>query len=364
MLRGARPRERKDPVETRPLGATGLRVSALAFGTMTFGGGSSEFFRPIGDTRDAEARRIVDMCLDAGVNLFDSADGLSEEILGRALAPRREEALIATKLHARTGPGPNDLGASRHHVIAACEASLRRLGTDRIDLLQLHGFDALTPLEETLRALDDLVRAGKVRYIGCSNYSAWHAMKALGISEREGLERFACMQAYYSAAARDLEWELVPLALDQGLGVLVYSPLSGGLLSGKFRRGEEGPAGTRRVQMGRSPGIVDQDRAFDVVEALAAVAAKRGVSVAQAALAWVLRRPAVTSVILGARTPEQLADILGVADWVMSDEEVARVERAGRVPPPYPQWHQLLYNTARMAEPWMAEAAEGARPPG
>jgi aryl-alcohol dehydrogenase-like predicted oxidoreductase len=355
-------------METRPLGATGLRVSTLAFGTMTFGGGESEFFRPIGDTRDAEARRMVDMCLDAGVNLFDSADaytdGLAEEILGRALAPRREEALIATKLHARTGEGPNDLGASRHHVIAACEASLRRLGTDRIDLLQLHGFDAGTPLEETLRALDDLVRAGKVRYIGCSNYAAWHVMKALGVSERLRLERFASIQAYYSAAARDLEWELVPLALDQGLGVLVYSPLSGGLLTGKFRRGEAGPAGTRREQMGRSPGIVDQDRAFDVAEALEAVARERGVSVAQAALAWLLRRPGVTSLIIGARTPEQLADNLAAADWVMTDGEVARVAAAGAVPPPYPQWHQLRYNTARMAEPWMAEALEGPLPPG
>ncbi len=229
-------------------------------------------------------------------------------------------------------------------MIAACEASLRRLGTDWIDLLQLHGFDDGTPLEETLRALDDLVRAGKVRYVGCSNFAAWHVMKALGVSERDRLERFASVQAYYSAAARDLEWELVPLALDQGLGILVYSPLSGGLLSGKFRRGAPGPASTRREQMGRSPGIVDHDRAFDVAEALDAVAAERGVSTAQAALAWLLRRPGVSSLILGARTPDQLADNLAAAEWTMSDEEVARVAAAGAVPPPYPQWHQLRYN--------------------
>ena len=347
-------------MQTRALGATGLRVPALSFGAMTFGGSGSDFFRPIGATELDEATRMVDLCLDAGVTLFDTADvysdGASEEILGRAIGSRRPDVLLATKLHGRTGEGPNDVGASRHHVVRACEASLRRLGTDWIDLYQLHSFDGETPLEETLRALDDLVRQGKVRYVGCSNLSAWHVMKALGVAERERLERFASMQVYYSAAARDVEYELVPLALDQALGMLVWSPLSGGLLTGKFRRGAAGPAESRRAMMGRSPGIADEGRAFDVVEALSEVAAERGVSVAQAALNWLLRRPGVTSLIVGARTPEQLADNLAAARWEMSDEEVARVAAAGARPAPYPQWHQRLYNSERMSEPWMSEA--------
>ena len=243
-------------MEMRRLGASGLQVSALGFGTMTFGGDSSN---PVGTTQVDEARRLLDLCLEAGVNLFDSADvysqGRSEEVLGQALKGRRDDVILATKVHGRMGPGPNDIGQSRHHIMRGVEASLKRLDTDYIDLYQVHGFDALTPLEETLRALDDLVRSGKVRYIGCSNYSGWHLMKALGISEREGLERFVSQQVYYSLVARELEYELVPLALDQGIGSLIWSPLSGGFLSGKFRRGQA--AGRQR---GIVRAAVDLDR--------------------------------------------------------------------------------------------------------
>ena len=345
-------------METRYLGGTGLRVSALAFGAMTFGGRDSRFFERIGTTEGEEARRMVDMCLDAGVNLFDTADvysdGRSEEILGAALGRRRPDVILATKLHGRTGEGPNDVGASRHHVLRACEASLRRLGTDWIDLLQLHGFDARTRVEETLRALDDLVRAGKVRYIGCSNFSAWHLMKALWASERERLERFASVQAYYSLAQRDVEFELVPLALDQGIGILVWSPLSAGLLTGKFRRGQAAADGSRRAAMGGSPGGIDEDRAFDTVEVLDEVAAAHGATVAQAALAWLLAKPGVTSLVVGARTPEQLADNLAAASWSLTPAEVARLDAVSAPRAPYPYWHQRTYNSDRLSEPWSA----------
>jgi aryl-alcohol dehydrogenase-like predicted oxidoreductase len=350
----------------RELGRTGLLVSTIAFGTMTFGGARSDFFRPVGTTELDDARRQVAMCIDAGVNLFDTADsysnGASEEILGRALGARRPDVLLATKLHARTGPGPNDVGQSRAHIVRAVEASLARLGSDWIDLLQMHGFDGRTDLEDTLRALDDLVRAGTVRCIGCSNYSAWHLMKALSISERRGLERYAANQAYYSLVARELEWELVPLCLDQRVGILVWSPLAGGWLTGKFRRGRATPEGARAARNGPPGGLRDEEQALDVVEALVEIAEERGASPAQVALAWVVGAPGVTSAIVGARNEEQLADTLAAAELVLAPAERARLERASAVRIPYPQWHQLRFNTARLDEPWMHAARPESAP--
>lgn len=342
----------------RFLGRTGLQVSEIAFGAMTFGGAASDFFRPVGTTELQEARRQVGICLDAGVNLFDTADvysdGRSEEMLGAALGRRRPDVLVATKLHGLTG-GPNDRGQSRHHIARAVEASLRRLGTDWIDVLQVHAIDGLTDPRETLRALDDLVRAGTVRYIGCSNYAAWHLVRALAVSEREGLERFAALQAHYSLIARELELELVPACLDQGVGILVWSPLSGGFLTGKVRRGEPGPEGARTSVMGPPGGLADPDRAFDVVEALVEIAGARGVSPAQVALNWLLAKPGVTSLIVGARTDEQLEENLAAAGWDLAPEEVARLDAVSDGRLPYPQWHQLRYNAARLREPWLVE---------
>jgi aryl-alcohol dehydrogenase-like predicted oxidoreductase len=335
-------------MEMRCLGRSGLRVSALSFGTMTFGG--EGFFSKMGQTQTDDARRLVGLCLDSGVNLFDTADvysnGASESILGQALGSRREEALIATKVFARMGGGPNDAGLSRHHIIEGCEASLRRLGTDYIDLYQSHSFDAMTPLEETLSAFDSLIRAGKVRYIGCSNYSGWHLMKALAISERDGFERFVSQQIYYSLAARDAEHELVPLALDQGVGILVWSPLAFGLLSGKFRRGQPRPAGSRLSEMDLM-GLADEERAYSIVDVLDQVARSRGVSIAQAALNYLLRKPGVTSVIVGARNEQQLRDNLAAATWQLTDDEVHRLDEISATPVPYPYWHQQRFASER-----------------
>jgi len=332
-------------MEMRRLGSSGLQVSALGFGTMTFGGVDN--FRMVGTTGVDEARRLVDLCLEAGVNLFDTADGYSqgasEEILGQALKGRRDDVILATKVHSRMGPGPNDIGQSRHHIIRGCEASLRRLGTDYIDLYQVHGFDPQTPLEETLRALDDLVRSGKVRYIGCSNYSAWHLMKALGISERAGLERYVSQQVYYSLVARELENELVPLALDQGIGGIVWSPLAGGFLTGKYRRGQAGPQDTRRPQRG-DPGTIDEERGFKILDVLEEIAQAHDATIPQAALNWLLRKPGVTSVLIGARREEQLLDNLKAATWTMSADEVRRLDAVSATPEPYPYWHQHRNN--------------------
>lgn len=336
-------------METRFLGRTGLSVSVLCLGTMTFGG--LDRWGKIGTTQLDEARELVARCLDAGINLFDTADaysrGLSEEILGSALGSRRDEALVATKLNARMSADPNDVGSSRQHVIRACEASLRRLGTDRIDLYQVHGIDELTAMEETLRALDDLVRSGKVRYVGCSNFSAWHLMKALATSDRLLLERYASLQAYYNLVARELEWELLPLCLDQGVGVLVWSPLAGGFLSGKFRRDTPVLAGTRRAELG-SPSAFDEEHGFGIVDVLDEIARARGVSVAQVALNWLLARPAVTSLVIGARNREQLEDNLAAPQWALSSEEVARLDAASDRPVPYPYWHQRAFNAERL----------------
>lgn len=341
-------------MQTRFLGRTGLRVSVLSFGTMTFGGRDSEAFRAAGTTEGAAARRQVDMCLDAGVNLFDTADvysdGASEEVLGAALGSRRPDVLVATKLHGAMG-GPNDRGQSRHHIVRACEASLRRLGTDWIDLLQVHGFDGRTDVQESLRALDDLVRAGTVRYIGCSNLSAWQLMKSLGVADARGLERYRTLQAYYSLVARELEFELVPLCLDQGVGILVWSPLSGGFLAGRARRGEPPPEGTRTSAWGVPGGLADEDAAWAAVEVVAEIAAARAVSPAQVALNWVLAKPGITSAIVGARTDEQLRDNLAAAGWALDADEVARLDEASAVRVPYPQWHQARDNGDRLPGP-------------
>jgi aryl-alcohol dehydrogenase-like predicted oxidoreductase len=332
-------------MEYRQLGRSGFKVPALSLGTGTFGGGT-EFFKAWGDTDAKGAARLVDVCLDAGVTLFDSADiysdGLAEEVLGAAIKGRRDRVLVSTKAAFRHGDGPNDVGASRFHLVRACEAALRRLGTDYIDLFQLHGFDALTPVEETLSALDDLVRAGKVRYVGCSNFSGWHLMKSLAAADRYGWPRYVAHQAYYSLIGRDYEWELMPLGLDQGVGCVAWSPLGWGRLTGKVRRGQPLPATSRlhsRVSNDRSPPVSDES-VYRVVDALDAVAAESGRTVPQVALNWLLRRPTVASVIVGARDEGQLRDNLGAVGWALSAEQVARLDAASGATPAYPYWHQ------------------------
>ncbi len=331
-------------VEYRQLGRSGLRVSALGLGTMTFGGSGE--FAVVGNTDVAQARRIVDRALEAGVNLVDTADiysgGRSEEIVGEVLRGRRDQVVLATKARFALEEGPNNAGLSRGYLIRACEASLRRLDTDYIDLYQVHQRDGETPTEETLDALDTLVHQGKVRYIGCSNHSAWHVMKALGVSERLGLTRYISQQVYYSLLDRDVEYELVPLSIDEGLGILVWSPLAGGLLSGKFRRNATPPEGARQTRYDewREPPIHDQERMFDIVEALVEIAEAHGRTPAQAALAYLLNKPAVSSVIFGARTEEQLADNLGAIEWSLTPEELARLDELSRPRLLYPYWHQ------------------------
>jgi aryl-alcohol dehydrogenase-like predicted oxidoreductase len=339
-------------MDYRQLGNSGLRVSALSLGTMTFGGRGA--MANVGSTDVAGARRQLDMCLDAGVNLVDTADvysgGLSEEILGEALEGRRDRLLLATKARMPMGDGPNDAGLSRHHIIASCEASLRRLKVDHIDLYQVHEWDGRTPLEETLHALDTLVRDGKVRYVGASNYAGWQLMKALAAADARGYQRFVSQQIYYSLQARDAEYELVPLTVDQGLGILVWSPLAGGLLSGKFRRGQEGPEGSRALSDWNEPPVRDQEGLYDIVEALVEIGEAHGVSAAQVALAWLLGRPGVTSLVIGARTDEQLADNLGAADLELAAEERARLDELSEPPLLYPYWHQLKTASDRLSE--------------
>jgi aryl-alcohol dehydrogenase-like predicted oxidoreductase len=334
-------------MDYRQLGASGLRVSALTLGTMTFGG--RDRFAMVGSTDVEGATRQVDLCLDRGVNFIDTANGYSggrsEEIVGAAIKGRRDRVLLATKARMPVGDGPNDAGLSRHHLIAQCEASLRRLGTDYIDLYQVHEWDGQTPLEETLEALDTLVRSGKVRYVGASNYAGWQLMKALATSDRHNYQRFVTQQIYYSLEARDAEYELLPLAVDQGVGILVWSPLAGGLLSGKFRRDREWPAGTRALSDWGEPPVRDQEKLYDTVEALVEIGEGHGVSAAQVALAWLLGRPGIVSLIVGARTDEQLEANLGAVDLELSDAERARIEEVSRPPLIYPHWHQ--YRTAR-----------------
>jgi aryl-alcohol dehydrogenase-like predicted oxidoreductase len=337
-------------MEHRQLGASGLRVSVLTLGTMTFGGRGK--FADVGTTDLEQATRQLDLCLDRGLTTVDTADvysgGVSEEIVGAAIKGRRDRIVLATKARMPMGDGPNDAGLSRRHLIAACEASLRRLGTDHIDLYQVHEWDGQTPLEETLHALDALVQSGKVRYVGCSNYAGWQMTKALGISAREGYQRFVSQQVYYSLQARDAEYEIVPSAIDQGVGILVWSPLAGGLLSGKYRRGQDGPAGARHLTDWNEPPVRDPERLYDVIEALVEIGEVRGVSAAQVALAWLLGRPGVTSLVVGARTDEQLADNLAAADLELTAEERRRLDEVSAPPLLYPFWHQAATASDRL----------------
>jgi aryl-alcohol dehydrogenase-like predicted oxidoreductase len=338
-------------MEYRQLGRSGLRISRLTLGTMSFGGRGQ--FRNVGEVALDGARRQIAMAMDAGVNLIDTADiystGASEEIIGEALKGRRDDVLLATKARFAMGPGPNDAGLSRHHLIEACEASLRRLQTDHIDLYQVHEWDGQTPLEETLGALDHLVSSGKVRYVGCSNYAGWQVMKALGIARERGLPEFVSQQVYLSLQERSAEYEIVPSAIDQGLGLLIWSPLAGGLLSGKYRRNEPPPEGTRHASEWSEPPVYDVDRLYDTIEVLVEIAGARGVSAAQVALAWLLARPGVSTVIVGARTEEQLADNLAAEALELSPDEQARLEAVSRPPLIYPFWHQRASASDRLS---------------
>ena len=337
-------------MENRQLGKSGLMVPELCFGAGTFGG-KNEFFKGFGASDDlASAKRIIEVCIDAGLNMFDTADiysdGQSEEVLGKAIAHLdRDKLLISTKSTFRAGPGANDVGSSRYHLIKSVEHSLKRLGTDHIDIYHLHGFDATAPVEETLSALDDLVRAGKIRYIACSNFSGWHLMKSLSVSDRYGWSRYVAHQAYYSLVGRDFEWELMPLGLDQGVGTLVWSPLGWGRLTGKIRRETGIPATSRlSTKMIADAGPqVEDEHLFTVVEAIDQIASETGKSVPQIALNWLLRRPTVSSVIVGARNEEQLKQNLGAVGWKLSAEQVAKLDKASEQPKTYPYWHQAQF---------------------
>ena len=334
-------------MEYRTLGHSGLKVPVLSYGSATFGG-KNEFFERWGQTDVAEASRLIDICLESGVNFFDTADiysgGASEEILGAALKGRRYETLISTKATFRNGKGINDVGSSRYHLIEACEASLKRLQTDHIDVYFMHGFDALTPVEETLRALDDLIRAGKIRYIGASNFSGWQMMKSLATSEKYGLGRYIAYQGYYSLVGRDYEWELMPLGLDQNVGLMVWSPLGWGRLTGKIRRGEKVQSG--RIASGGAVGgpPVEDEYLFGIVDVLEAVADEVGKTVPQVALNWLLSRPTVANLVVGARNEDQLRSNLGAVGWTLSAEQVGRLDEASRKQPAYPYWHQTGFD--------------------
>jgi aryl-alcohol dehydrogenase-like predicted oxidoreductase len=334
-------------MEFRQLGHSGLQVPVLSFGAGTFGGGN-EFFKAWGASDVAEATRLVDICLEAGVNLFDTADvysrGLSEEILGKAIAGKRNRLLISTKATFAMGDGPNDAGSSRQHIIESCENSLRRLGIDHIDIYHMHAFDALTPIDETLETLDTLVKTGKVRYIACSNFSGWHLMKSLSISERYGWSRYVGYQVYYSLIGREYEWELMPLALDQKVGALIWSPLGWGRLTGKIRRGQSLPKVSRLHTTADAGPPVANEFLYTVVDALDAVAAETGKTIPQIALNWLLRRPTVSSIILGARNEQQLRDNLGADGWSLTAEQVARLDKASATTPVYPYWHQRNFS--------------------
>jgi aryl-alcohol dehydrogenase-like predicted oxidoreductase len=335
-------------MEYRQLGKSGLKVPELCFGAGTFGGGN-QFFDAWGATGDiAEAKKIVDICMDAGINMFDTADiysdGNSETVLGKALAHlNREDVLISTKATFRLGKGPNDVGSSRYHLIQSAERSLKRLGTDYIDIYHLHGFDAISPVEETLRALDDLVREGKVRYIACSNFSGWHLMKSLSVSERYGWSRYVGQQAYYSLVGRDFEWELMPLALDQGVGTLVWSPLGWGRLTGKIRRGSPIPKESRLHETAAQGPQVPEEYLYKVVDAIDEIAKETGKTVPQIALNWLLHRPTVSTIIIGARNQEQLKQNLGAIGWELTKEQITKLDAASEVPLVYPYWHQRQF---------------------
>ncbi|MDQ1469140.1 MAG: hypothetical protein QOJ99_620 [Bryobacterales bacterium] len=333
-------------MEFRRLGNTGLKVPVLCFGTGTFGG-SGEFFGAWGQTEVAEATRLLDICLEAGVNYFDTADiyskGLSEEILGKAIGNRRHEVIISSKGTFPMSDAPNSVGSSRHHLINACEASLRRLGTDYIDVYHLHGFDALTPVEETLHTLNTLVDSGKVRYIACSNFSGWHLMKSLAISEKYGWARYGSHQVYYSLIGRDYEWELMPLGLDQGVGATIWSPLGWGRLTGKIRRGQPLPEVSRLHKTGDKGPQVSDEYLYTVIDALDEIARETGKTIPQIAINWLLQRPTVASVIIGARNEEQLRQNLAAVGWNLTPDQVARLDKASEPAAPYPYWHQRQF---------------------
>ena len=333
-------------MDYRRLGASGFKVPELSMGTGTFGGGN-EFFAAWGATTGDGARRLVDICLESGLNMFDSADiysgGLAEEVLGQAIAGRRDKVIISTKATFRRGDGPNDVGSSRHHLRASVEGSLKRLGTDYIDLFQLHGFDATTPIEETLYTLDQLVREGKIGYLGVSNFSGWHLMKSLAVSEKHHLQRYVANQAYYSLVGRDYEWELMPLGVAEGVSAVVWSPLGWGRLTGKIRRGTGIPAESRLHKTAEMGPPVPDELLFKVVDALAEVGEEVGKTVPQVALNWVLRRPTVASVIIGARDEKQLRDNLGAVGWALTPEQIRKLDDASAVTKAYPYWHQAQF---------------------
>ena len=333
-------------MEFRQLGRSGLKVPVLSFGTGTFGGGT-ELFKAWGETDVKEATRLVDLCLDAGVNFFDTADiysrGASEEILGKAIKGKRDRVLISTKATFRMDEGPNDLGSSRHHLIKACDASLKRLGTDYIDLYHMHGFDALTPIEEVLSTLESLVQSGKVRYIGCSNFSGWHLMKSLYISARYDWSRYVSHQAYYSLIGIEFEWEFMPLALDQRVGTMVWSPLGWGRLTGKIRRNEPLPEVSRLHKTAEFGPPVNNEYLYDVVDVLDEVAKETGKTVPQVALNWLLQRPSVANVVIGARNEEQLKQNLGAVGWNLNEDQMSRLNAVSEPTPVYPYWHQRQF---------------------
>jgi aryl-alcohol dehydrogenase-like predicted oxidoreductase len=328
-------------MDYRFLGASGFKVSALALGTGTFGG-KGPLFNAWGNTQVDEARRLIDICLEAGVNLFDTADvysdGESESILGAAIADRRDQVILSTKVTLRTGTGPNDVGASRHQLLRAVERSLKRLKTDYIDLLQLHHFDAMTPVESVLKTLDDLVRAGKVRYVGASNFSGWQLMKSLAAAERYGYPRYVANQTYYSLLGRDYEWELMPLGMDQGVGALVWSPLGWGRLTGRINRNRPQAPSRRLQETAQFAPPADDERLYRIVDALSDIAAELDKSIPQVAINWLLQRPTVSSVLLGARDEHQLRDNLGAVGWALKAEHVAKLDAASEVTPPYPYY--------------------------
>lgn len=333
-------------MEYRQLGNSGLRVPVLSFGTATFGGGN-DFFKAWGSTQVDEATRMVNLCLDAGVNLFDTAniysDGIAEEILGKAIVGLRDKVLISTKAVFPTSDAVNNFGASRYHLIKACEDSLRRLGTDHIDIYHMHGFDANTPVEETLKALDNLIQSGKIGYIACSNYSGWHLMKSLSVSERYGWSKFVAHQAYYSLLDRDFEWELMPLGIDQNIGTIVWSPLSSGKLSGKYKRNQPLPENARVAQGGSPVPDSDIERLYNIVDVLEEVAQEVNKTVAQVSLNWLLQRPTIANIIIGARNEEQLKQNLEAVGWNLTIDQAKKLDQASEVLPTYPYWHQRQF---------------------
>lgn len=341
-------------MEYRQLGNSGLRVPVLSFGTATFGG-ANEFFKAWGSTQVEEATRMVNLCLDAGVNFFDTANGYSsgvaEEILGKALKGLRDKVLVSTKATFPTGDGINDFGSSRIHLIKACEDSLRRLGTEHIDVYHMHGFDGTTPIDETLKALDNLVQSGKVRYIACSNFSGWHLMKSLSVSERYGWSKYIAHQAYYSLLDRDFEWELMPLGIEEKIGTIVWSPLSSGKLSGKYRRNQPYPT-DGRVSQGGSPVIsvsADDERLYNIVDVLDELVEETGKTAAQISLNWLLQRPTVANIIIGARDEAQLKQNLDAVGWNLTTDQVKRLDQASDLRPSYPYWHQRQFEMLHTA---------------